>query len=410
MDATKHGLVDSGKRFNQTADSLFRSKIDRAVNIEDLHRLAKRRLPRAVFDFVEGGVEDEHGLERNENAYTRYRLVPKYLVDVSQRDQSRNLFDRNYASPFGISPTGFAGLYRPGADLALAEAAADANIPYIMSGTSNASIEAAARIAPSHTWYQLYVAQDMKISEDQIRRARDAGLSTLVLTVDVPVSSKRERNIRNNFGLAFKPDWRTVLDSLMHLPWVIEYLRKGMPAFDNWSQYAGNGADPKAVAKLVTEQTPATVTWRDLENFRRLWPRHLVGKGLMSADDAVRAADLGVDGVIVSNHGSRQLDRAPAPIEVFPAIRAAVQDRMVLMLDGGIRRGADIVTALCLGVRFVFAGRATLYGTIAGGIRGTKKAIDILQDEIDRVLAQIGCPSVEGLNETFVLRPTPLDC
>jgi (S)-mandelate dehydrogenase len=405
MDATRRGLVDSGKRFHEAAGSIAQRTIDRAVNIEDLHRLAKRRLPRAVFDFVEGGVEDERGLERNENAYAQYRLVPKYLVDISRRDQSRKLFDRSYASPFGISPTGFAGLYRPGADLTLAQAAADANIPFIMSGTSTASIEAAARIAPSHTWYQLYVARDLKISEDQIRRSRDAGLSTLVLTVDVPVSSKRERNIRNNFGLTFKLDWRAVLDGLKHMPWVIEYLRKGMPAFENWTQYAGNGADPLTVARFVTEQTPATVTWRDLENFRRLWPRHLVVKGLMSADDAVRAAEIGVDGIIVSNHGARQLDRAPAPIEVFPAIRAAVQNRMVLMLDGGIRRGADIVTALCLGARFVFVGRATLYGTIAGGIRGTRKAITILQDEIDRILAQIGCPSVEGLNESFILGP-----
>jgi L-lactate dehydrogenase (cytochrome)/(S)-mandelate dehydrogenase len=405
MDVTRRGLVDSGKRLRETAGSLAVRKIDRAVNIADLHRLARRRLPRAVFDFVEGGVEDERGLARNESSYARYRLVPQYLVDVSRRDQSRNLFDRTYASPFGISPTGFAGLYRPGADLMLAEAAAGANLPFIMSGTSTASLEAAARIAPSHTWYQLYVAQDMKISEDQIRRARDAGLSTMVLTVDVPVSSNRERNLRNNFGLAFKLDWRAVLEGLMHLPWVIEYFRKGMPAFENWSAYAGHGADPLAVARFVTEQTPATVTWRDLENFRRLWPRHLVVKGLMCADDAARAAALGVDGIIVSNHGARQLDRAPAPIEVLPAIRAAVQDRMVLMIDGGIRRGADIVTALCLGAQFVFVGRATLYGTIAGGIRGTRKAIEILQDEIDRILGQIGCPAVEGLNESFILSP-----
>ena len=405
MDATRRGLVDSGKRLRETAGSLAVRKIDRAVNIADLHRMARRRLPRAVFDFVEGGVEDEHGLARNESAYARYRLIPKYLVEVSRRDQSRNLFDRTYASPFGISPTGFAGLYRPGADLMLAEAAASANLPFIMSGTSTASLEAAARIAPSHTWYQLYVAQDIKISEDQIRRARDAGLSTLVLTVDVPVSSKRERNIRNNFGLTFKLDWRAVVDGFMHLPWVIEYFRKGMPAFENWSAYAGHGADPLAVARFVTEQTPATVTWRDLENFRRLWPRHLVVKGLMSADDAAHAAALGVDGIIISNHGARQLDRAPAPIEVLPAIRAAVQDRVVLMIDGGIRRGADIVTALCLGARFVFVGRATLYGTIAGGIRGTRKAIEILQDEIDRILGQIGCPAAEDLNESFIFGP-----
>jgi (S)-mandelate dehydrogenase len=358
--------------------------IDRAVNIADLHDLAKRRLPRAVFDFVEGGVEDERGLERNEESFARRLLVPRYLVDVSNRDQSRTLFDHTYASPFGIAPTGFAGLFRPGADLSLAEAAA-------------------ARIAPGHTWYQLYVAQDLKITEDQIRRARDAGLSTLVLTVDVPVSSKRERNIRNNFGLTFKLDSRAVLDGLRHLPWVVEYLRNGMPLFENWQPYSGDAADSHAVAKFVTVQTPATVTWDNLDNFRRLWPRHLVVKGLMSVGDALRAAEVGVDGIIVSNHGARQLDRAPAPLDVFPAIRAALQDRLVLMLDGGIRRGADIVTAMCLGARFVFVGRATLYGAIAGGVRGVHKAIDILRDEIDRVLAQIGCPSVEGLKEDFVL-------
>lgn len=384
-------------------------KIDRAVNIADLHDLAKRRLPRAIFDFIEGGVEDEHGLARNEDAFARRLLVPRYLVDVSHRHQSCSLFDHTYASPFGIAPTGFAGLFRPGADLLLAEAAAAANIPFVMSGTSTASIEAAARIAPAHTWYQLYVARDLKISEDQIRRARDAGLSTLVLTVDVPVSSKRERNLRNNFGLTFKLDWRAVLDGLRHLPWVVEFLRKGMPAFENWTPHAGDAADAHAVARFVVEQTPATVTWPDLESFRRLWPRHLVVKGLMSPDDARRAAEIGVDGLIVSNHGARQLDRSPAPLDVFPAIRAAVQDRLVLMLDGGIRRGADIVTSVCLGARFVFVGRATLYGAIAGGVRGVQRAIDILSDEIDRVLAQIGCPSVDELNEDFVYPPTAVE-
>jgi isopentenyl diphosphate isomerase/L-lactate dehydrogenase-like FMN-dependent dehydrogenase len=369
--------------------------------------MAKRRLPRAVFDFIEGGVEDERGLKRNEDAFARYFLVPRYLVDIAQRDQTRTLFDRTYASPFGIAPTGFAGLFRRGADLMLAAAAAAANIPFIMSGSSTALIEDAARIAPSHAWYQLYVARDRKITEDQIKRARDAGLSTLVLTVDVPVGSKRERNIRNNFGLTFKPDWRTVLDALKHLPWVIEYLRNGMPAFENWKAYAGHGADAAAVARFVVEQSPATVTWSDLEHFREVWPRHLVIKGLMSPDDALRAAEIGVDGIIVSNHGARQLDRAPAPLEVFPAIRDAVKDRAVLMLDGGIRRGADILTALGLGARFVFVGRATLYGAVAGGVAGALKAIDILRDEIDILQGQIGCPSLERLNADFLLGPHP---
>src|SRR6202521_2488281 len=378
-------------------------RFEQAVNIEDLRRLAKRRLPRAVYDCIEGGVEDERCLVRNESSFARHQLVPRYLVDVSKRDQSRTLFDRTYASPFGISPTGFAALFRPGADLTLAEAAAAANIPFLMSGTSTASLEAAARIAPAHSWYQLYTARDLKISEDQIRRARDAGLSTLVLTVDVPVASKRERNLRNNFGLLFKIDLRTALEALKHLPWVVEYLQHGMPLFENWSAYAADGADPLSVARFVVKQTPATVTWHDLEAFRKLWPRHLVVKGLMHVDDTIRAAEVGVDGIIISNHGGRQLDQAPAPLEVLPAIHAAVGDKVVLMLDGGIRRGADIVIALCLGARFVFVGRATLYGTAAGGIRGARKAIEILRDEIDRIMAQIGCPNLEELGPSFLL-------
>ncbi|HKV54094.1 MAG TPA: alpha-hydroxy acid oxidase [Candidatus Binataceae bacterium] len=378
-------------------------KIDNAVNVEDLRRMAKRRLPRAVFDFIEGGVEDEHGIARNESAFSHHRLLPRYLVDVSKRDQSAVLFDRKYASPFGISPTGFAALFRPGADLMLAESAAAANIPFVMSGSSTAAIEAAARVAPSHTWYQLYAARDRKISEDLIRRARDAGFSTLVLTVDVPIGSKRERNIRNNFGLALQMRWSTIAEALTHPGWIARYLRHGMPVFENWASYA-SATDAMTVARLVTRQTPSTVIWKDLEDFRRLWPRTLVVKGILHPDDARQAAELGVDGIVVSNHGGRQLDRAPASLEMLPALHAAVGSKVVLMLDSGVRRGADIVTALCLGAQFVFVGRATVYGAAAAGIPGVRKAISILQDEIDRILAQIGCPTVEGLGPEFLLR------
>src|SRR5579863_385857 len=189
-------------------------KIQNAVNIDDLRRLARRRLPRMVFDFIEGGVEDERCLEVNESSFARRRIVPRYMVDTSKRDQSATLFGKAYASPFGIAPTGLAALFRADADLILARAAAAANIPFIMSGASTASIEAAAEVAPAHTWYQLYAARDRKISGDMIRRARDANLSTLVLTVDVPVSSKRERNVRNGFELPLKLRWSKSLEAL----------------------------------------------------------------------------------------------------------------------------------------------------------------------------------------------------
>ena len=378
-------------------------KLENAVNIEDLHRMAKRRLPKIAFDFIEGGVEDELGISRNEAAFKRYRLMPRYLVDVNKRDQSAKLFDRVYASPFGISPTGAAGLFRPGADLMLAESAAGANIPFVMSGASTASMEKAAGVAPTHTWYQLYVARDPKISEDLIRRARDAGLGTLVLTVDVPVGSKRERNIRNGFSRPLKMTWQTKLEALTHPGWLMEYMRTGTPLIENWAPYAGAGANADQVADFVAHQMPSIPTWEDLEKFRKLWPRHLVVKGILHPDDARRAADIGVDGIIVSNHGGRQLDRAPASLEALPAIRKAVGDRVTIMLDSGVRRGADILIALALGARFVFCGRATLYGAAAGGIPGVRKAISILRSEIDLTMAQIGCPSLDQLDASFLV-------
>ncbi len=377
--------------------------MDGIVNVDDMRRAAKRRLPKIAFDFIEGGVEDEDGLNTNEQAFRRHRIVPRYLVDVSKRDQSAAVFGRSYASPFGIAPTGMAGLFRPGADLMLAEAAREANIPFIMSGASTASIEELAKVAPEHGWYQLYAARDKKISEDMIRRASDAGLSTLVLTVDVPVHSNRERNQRNGFTRPLKMTLATRLDALRHPGWLASYLKTGTPMLSNWAPYAGKDADADKVAAFVATQTAAPLTWRDVENFRRLWPRKFVIKGIMHPDDAVRAASLGVDGIMVSNHGARQLDRAPSPVEVLPAIRDAVGDRMTLMLDSGVRRGVDALIALCLGAKFVFVGRATLYGAAAGGVAGATAAINILRREIDLTLGQIGCPSLDQLGPDFLM-------
>jgi (S)-mandelate dehydrogenase len=379
-------------------------KVNHAINIDDLRRMAKHRLPRIIFDFIEGGVEDELGIARNEAAFDRERLVPRYLVDVSKRDQTVDLFDRRYASPFGVSATGLASLFRPGADLMLADAAAQANIPFMMSGMSTASIEEAAKVAPSHTWYQLYVARDPAITLDLIRRVREAGFSTLVLTVDVPVSSKRERNLRNGFGLPPQLSPSTILDALRHPAWMAGYLRHGMPRFHNWTPYARANSTTAQINAFAAKQAPAaSVTWADLEEFRRIWPRHLVVKGIMHRDDAIRAASIGVDGIIVSNHGGRQLDQAPSPLEVLPGIDEAVGGKVTLMLDGGVRRGADIIMALCYGARFVMVGRATMYGAVAGGIAGVQKAIGILREEVDLVMGQIGCPTIAELDETFLL-------
>ena len=382
-------------------------RYEQAINIDDLRKLAKKRAPKIIFDFIEGGVEDEDGIDRNEQAFRNQRLVPRYLVDVSTRDQRTTLLGREYASPFGISPTGLAGLFRPGADLMLARAAREANVPFIMSGASTASIEELARVAPEHGWYQLYAAKDKSISEDMIRRADAAGLSTLVLTVDVPVHAKRERNARNGFARPLRMSLRTRLDALRHPQWLAAYLEHGMPLFSNWAPYAPKGASNDEVADFVAGQTAAPLSWKHLERFRELWPRKLVLKGVMHPGDAETARDLGVDGLIVSNHGGRQLDRAPASLEVLPTIHRAVGDRMELMLDSGVRRGVDAIIARCLGARYVFVGRATLYGAVAGGVEGAKRAVGFLRDEIDVNLAQLGCPRFDDLGPEFLLWDEP---
>ena len=377
--------------------------IEAAVNFDDLRKLAKRRLPKIAYDFIEGGLEGEVGLARNEDAFGRYQLVPRYCVDVTVRDQSVNLFGRTYSSPVGIAPTGLAGLFRRGGDLMLAEAAKAANVPFIMSGSSTGLIEDLAKLAPDHGWYQLYVARDRKISEDMVRRARDAGLSTLVITVDVPINSKRERNLKNGFARPLKLTLKTKLEACLHPEWMAEYLRLGMPTLVNWQRYAPAGASAMDIAEFVSSQTPSPVLWQDVETFRRLWPGKLVLKGVMHPDDATRAAAMGVDGVMVSNHGARQLDRAPSPIEVLPAINAAVGDKMTVMFDSGIRRGSDVIVALCLGAKFVFVGRHTLYGVAAGGMPGAARALAIFKDEVDRGLAQMGAPDIASLGPQFLM-------
>lgn len=376
--------------------------LDDCINLDDLRKIAKRRVPKLVYDFIEGGADDEDGLERNEAAFRSRLLLPRYLVDITTRDQSRSLLGHTYDSPFGIAPTGGIGNYRRGGDLMLAEAARKANIPFVMSGAATASMEDLARIAPEHGWFQLYSAKDPTISDDMIRRAADLGLPTLMVTVDVPLGSNRERNRRNGFGRPLRLTLASRLDALRRPSWLLDYLRHGIAMLPNWAAYAPAGADAEGVSSFFASQNRMPITWRDLERFRALWPRTMVLKGILRVDDAQRAADLGVDGLLVSNHGARQLDRAPSALDVLPAIKAAVGDRMTLMVDGGVRRGSDVLLALALGAQFVFVGRPTLYGAIAGGEAGAARAIAILRAEIDIVMGQLGCSALDQLGADFV--------
>lgn len=378
--------------------------VDDAINLDDLRKLAKKRLPKVIYDFIEGGADDEKGLTVNESAFGKHPLMPRYMVDISTIDQQTPLFGRTYSHPFGIAPTGGIGNYHWGGDLMLAAAARDANIPFIMSGAATAKMEDMAKIAPDHGWYQLYTAKDKSISEDMIRRAADLGISTLVITVDVPVSSNRERNRRNGFGRPLRLSLASKLDALRRPYWFKNYMQNGIARMANWEPYVGREVTAEELGEFVASQIHGVLDWSVIERFRELWPRNMVLKGVMRPDDAIRAADAGIDGLMVSNHGARQLDRAPSPLDVLPAIDAAVGDRMTLMLDGGIRRGSDILTAFCLGAKFIFLGRPTLYGLVAGGQSGATKAVSILQREIELNMAQLGCTEISQLGPDFLFQ------
>lgn len=377
-----------------------------ALSVADLEQLAKRRLPRLLFDLIESGVEDEHGVARNRDAFAVHQLWPRYLIDVSCRDQRTTLFGRTWASPFGISPTGIAGIFRRDAELMLAEAAREEGVPFILAGASMVSIERIAAAAAATSWYQLYAARDPAISTDLIRRAREAGFQALVVTVDNPVYPKRERDLRGGFHLPIRVRPATALDALLHPGWLVEWLRRGgVPFMESWVPYAPAGASAAEVAAFVRAQSNnADHTWRQIEMFRALWPRTLIVKGIMHPADAMRAAECGADGVILSNHGGKTLDRAPATLSVLPLVKAAVGDRLTVMLDSGVRRGSDVVVARALGADFVFVGRATLYGVAAGGMAGARRALAILREEVDSTLALIGCPQFADLSAEFLFR------
>ena len=300
--------------------------IQSAVNLEDMRLLARRQLPRIAFDFIDGGADDELCLKRNREAFEKYRLLPRYLRDVSTRDQSVVLFGRTYASPIGISPTGLAGLWRPGADLMQAAAARDANVPFMLSSAANASLEDGMRVAPEHVWFQMYCTSDERINADLVQRAVNAQVGVLVISVDVPVNSNRERNRRNGFSRPLRMTPGVIFNAMKYPAWVLRYLRSGgIPMMRNWQPYAPEGASASEVADLYGTLTPAPmVQWSHLQRIREAWAGPLVVKGLLHPDDAKLAARMGVDALVVSNHGGRQLDAAPSPLDMLPAIRAAL--------------------------------------------------------------------------------------
>jgi len=384
------------------------ASVAKAYNIADLRRMALKRVPKGLFEFVDRGTEDEVALRNNRAVFERIRLKPRPLVDVSKRSQEVTLFGKKHKMPIVIAPTGTAGLMWYEGEIALARAAADAGIPFTLATGSMTAMEKVAELAGGTLWFQLYMWPDRSLSHKLVDRARAAGYEALVVTVDGVVPGNREYNLRNGFTIPFTFTRGNIMDVLMHPRWfsgvLIRYLlTTGMPRYQNYPtdiKYRIT-AGPMGRSSMRND----SLNWDDLRALRKLWPHRLLVKGLLHPQDAVTAADCGADGVIVSNHGGRNLDTVISPIEALPEVVDAVGKRVTVLVDSGFRRGTDIAKALAMGAQAVMIGRSTLYGVAAGGEEGARRAISLFRGEIDRVIALLGCNSVADLSTEHLHAP-----
>ncbi len=376
--------------------------------VKDYRELARRRLSRFAFDYLEGGAEDGRTLLRNRAAYEQLLFSPRILRDVTEVDSSVEIFGRRQSLPLLVGPTGLNGLYWPRAEEVLARAAHAAGVPFVMSTASTSLIEDVRAATDGELWLQLYVQQDRRIAQDIMKRARAAGFSTLILTVDTTVHGKRDHDVRNGFRLPVPLTPRLLADLLTHPRWCLRMLRqRGSPQLVNLARSAGVPANLSAQAAAMSRQMNLSLRWADVAWLREHWPGKLIVKGLLAAADAQAATRHGVDGIVVSNHGGRQLESAPSALEVLPSIVAAA-GAMAVFVDGGLRRGSDIVKACALGAKAVLLGRAPLYGLAARGPRGVAEVLAILRNEFEITLRLLGCPLARDLGPA-VLSPDHLE-
>jgi L-lactate dehydrogenase (cytochrome) len=363
-----------------------------AADVGDLRDIARRHTPRAVFDYVDGGAEREASLRRSREAFERIEFAPSVLRDVSAVDPSTTILGRRADLPLVFAPTGFTRLMHHEGEPAVARVAGRTRIPYVLSTMGTTSPEDLAAASPdADRWFQLYLWRDRGASEALIERARAAGFRTLMLTVDTPVAGSRQRDIRNGFSIPPALTVRTLADMALHPGWWFDKLTTEPLTF------ASLGAWHGTIAEMIDKMFDPTLDFDDLAWLRRIWSGPLVVKGIQTVEDARRVVDAGADGLIVSNHGGRQLDRAPVPIEQLAAIAAAVGDRVEVYVDGGVMNGGDVVAAVAMGARAALVGRAYLYGLMAGGEAGVLRVADILRREVIRTMALIGVTDVAGL-------------
>ena len=369
-----------------------------AANVDDLRRMARRRLPGGVFDYIDGGAEDELSLSRNVGAFRRVEFRPRVLCDVRHVDPSTSLLGRPLPIPLVLAPTGFTRIAAPDGEIAVARAAARANLPYTLSTLSTRSIEEVAAASTGPKWFQVYVWRDRGLVRDMLERAAAAGYQAIVITVDTSVLGRRERDVRRGFTLPPKIGLGTLIDGAVHPGWTWQFVRSDPITFANVSGAGvGDGTEAVSLAEYINTQFDPALAWRDLDWFRSVWDGPIVLKGVQTVADAEIAADAGVDAVALSNHGGRQLDGAPVPLELVRPVADAVGDRVQIICDGGVRRGSDIVKAIALGATACTIGRAYLYGLGAAGERGVDHVLAFLDHGVRQTMALTGCRTVSDL-------------
>lgn len=387
------------------------SDLDRCYNIADLRDLARRRLPKGVFEYLDRGSEDELALDHNRRAYDRLKFKTRVLVDLGDLNTKVDLLGSSSAMPVAIAPTGIAGLCSYEGELALAKAAARAGVPFTLATGSITSMEKVAAEAGGRLWFQLYMWKEEDLSYQLVQRAKDAGYEALVVTVDFALGNNREYNQRNGFSIPFRISPRSVIDMCRHPRWLLTVLGRyitttGMPRHENYpARYQHRITSGTGQAKPLRH---SSMTWQDIARLREFWPGKLIVKGILRAEDAILAVENGADAIVVSNHGGRNLDSSMASIDALPDVVSAVGDRATVILDSGIRRGSDIAKALALGADSVMVGRSTLYGISAGGQAGAEQALAILRSELRKTMGYVGARTPSDLCPELFAKPTSI--
>ncbi len=385
-------------------------RVDSCYNIADLREVAKRRLPKGVFQYLDLGTEDLVALRNNRRFIEDLKLLNQVLVDVSAIDTSTEIFGQKSNLPMAIAPTGIAGLTWYEGELELAKAAAKAGVPFTLATGSNTAMEKIVQEAGGRPWFQLYMWREKQLSYELVKRAERAGYEALIWTVDIGLGANREHNKRNGFNTPYKLNSKSAVDMALHPEWLLTVMARylmngGMPKHENYpEQYRGSVTGKASQAKALRADS---VSWDDVDRLRDIWPGKLILKGLMRPDDAEKAVERGVDAIVVSNHGGRNMDSAPSTLDVLSGIVNAVGHKTDVIVDSGVRRGSDIVKCLALGAKFVLTGRATLYGTAAGGQEGASKALAILKDEMRRTMSYVGRNKVADINADIIWKGNP---